>query len=68
MAVADVYDALISKRVYKPRYTHREACEMIAGERNLQFDPSVVAAFSEVKDRFLEISREFGPDEKTSEK
>jgi putative two-component system response regulator len=56
MAVADVYDALISKRVYKPGYTHAKAVEMICAERGRHFDPVVVDAFVAIQDRFAEIS------------
>ncbi|MES9855100.1 MAG: HD domain-containing phosphohydrolase [Sedimenticola sp.] len=39
MALADVYDALLSKRVYKPAFTHEKACEIIQEGRGTQFDP-----------------------------
>jgi putative two-component system response regulator len=44
MAVADVYDALISKRVYKPAFTHEQAMQMIREQSGRHFDPQVVAA------------------------
>lgn len=52
MAVADVYDALVSKRIYKDAIPHFEAVTIIAGQRGRQFDPDVV-------DIFLEIARDF---------
>src|SRR5690606_12028402 len=44
MALADVYDALISKRVYKPAYTHEQAVAIILEGRGTHFDPDVVDA------------------------
>jgi putative two-component system response regulator len=44
MAVADVYDALVSVRVYKPAFSHERAMEIIAAERGKQFDPDVADA------------------------
>ena len=45
MAVADVYDALISERVYKPAYSHEQAVEIIRDGRSSHFDPDMVDAF-----------------------
>jgi len=45
MAVADVYDALISKRVYKPPFPHQQALAIIADGKGSHFDPQVVNAF-----------------------
>ena len=59
MAIADVYDALISRRVYKPPYSHKTAVRMITEERGGHFDPEVVDAFLTVTDRFLQIALEF---------
>ena len=44
VSVADVYDALTSKRVYKPAMPHEEAVKIIAGGSGTQFDPAVVEA------------------------
>ena len=44
-AVCDVYDALVSPRHYKPRWTHDEALEEIARQRGKHFDPALVDAF-----------------------
>ena len=57
MAVADVYDALISKRVYKPAFSHEKAKGIILEGRGGHFDPDVVDAFVAVENKFLEISR-----------
>ena len=45
MAIVDVYDALISKRVYKPPHTHESAMGIIESGRGTHFDPDVVDAF-----------------------
>ena len=45
MAVADVYDALVSRRVYKPALPRRQAYDWIVGQRGKHFDPAVVDAF-----------------------
>ncbi|MCG8427028.1 MAG: HD domain-containing protein, partial [Chromatiales bacterium] len=63
MAVADVYDALISRRVYKPPYSHKTAIRMIAAEKAKHFDPDVIDAFLAVQDQFLDIALLFLDDE-----
>lgn len=45
VAVADVYDAMVSNKVYKKGMSHAQAVECIAAERGAQFDPVVVDAF-----------------------
>ena len=57
MALADVYDALISHRVYKPEIPHKKAVEIILESRGTHFDPDVVDAFIRIQDQFLGISR-----------
>ncbi len=59
MAVADVYDALISKRVYKPAFSHEKAREIILDWKGINFDPKVVDAFIAVEKRFIQIAAEF---------
>jgi putative two-component system response regulator len=59
MAVADVYDALISKRVYKPALPHEQAVAMIVKERNAHFDPDIVDALLNVAGTFLEIAASY---------
>lgn len=49
MAIVDVYDALISKRIYKPAFTHDEAIKMILSERGAHFDPTIVDAFMDIQ-------------------
>ena len=59
MAIADVYDALISKRVYKPAFSHEKAVAIITEGRGNHFDPDMVEAFLQIADRFEEIARTF---------
>lgn len=55
VSVADVYDALTTKRRYKPAYSHQEASKVIEQESGRQFDPEVISAFIEAKPDFLRI-------------
>ncbi len=59
MAVADVYDALISKRVYKPAFSHEQACATIIKGRGTHFDPDMVDAFVEIAEDFLGIAQKY---------
>jgi putative two-component system response regulator len=59
MAVADVYDALISKRVYKPAFSHEQAYEIMRKGRGTHFDPDILDAFVELEARFKAIATEF---------
>ena len=56
MALADVYDALISRRVYRDPLPHAEAVRIIGLTRGKHFDPDVVDAFLEVQDNFHAIA------------
>ena len=59
LAVADVYDALISNKVYKDGMSHDAAVKVIFSERGEHFDPDVVDAFMEVSAEFEAISQRF---------
>ena len=59
MAVADVYDALISKRVYKPAMPHEKAVQIIREGRGQHFDPDIVDTFLEIADEFRTIAAAF---------
>jgi response regulator RpfG family c-di-GMP phosphodiesterase len=59
MAVADVYDALITKRVYKPAWSHERAAQTVREGAGSHFDPAVVAAFTAAEDEFRAIARQF---------
>jgi adenylate cyclase len=63
MAIADVYDALRTKRVYKPAYSHNKARNIIVAGRGAQFDPDVVDAFLALEDRFVQIAEKFADPE-----
>ena len=56
MALADVYDALISKRPYKKPYSHSEAINTIQISSGTHFDPDIVDAFLEIKEEFRKIA------------
>jgi len=58
MALADVYDALISKRVYKPSFPHKKAVEIIRQGRGSHFAPDMVDTFLELEDEFRKIALE----------
>jgi HD-GYP domain-containing protein (c-di-GMP phosphodiesterase class II) len=59
MALADVYDALISKRVYKPPFSHAMSVDTIEKGRGTHFDPDLVDAFIEIHEQFRDIALEF---------
>ena len=59
MALADAYDAMTSKRIYKSAISHEKAMEIILGEKGRHFDPDVVDAFVESKEEFQEIARRY---------
>jgi len=59
MAVADVYDALISRRVYKPSMSHEAAVAIIAEGRGKHFDPDMVDAFMELQQDFIDIAKRY---------
>jgi len=54
MAIADVYDALISKRPYKEPFSHETSVQIINEGSGAQFDPSLVEVFNLAADRFKE--------------
>ena len=57
MAVADAYDALRSKRPYKPPFTHEKGCAIIMEAAGRHFDPAVIDAFRAVESEFAEIRK-----------
>ncbi|MBR6266763.1 MAG: HD domain-containing protein [Selenomonadaceae bacterium] len=59
MAVADVFDALVSNRSYKKGFPYEKALAIIREERGAHFDPIVVDAFFAVKDEILKVADEF---------
>lgn len=59
MAVADVYDALISRRVYKEGMTHEQAVATIWQGRGQHFDPDITDAFMSLQSEFQAIAQQF---------
>jgi putative two-component system response regulator len=56
MAVADVYDALICRRIYKQPFSHEDAQRLISEGSGRKFDPLLVEAFQRLAPRFAEIA------------
>jgi putative two-component system response regulator len=63
MALADVYDALTSVRVYKAAMPHHKAAEIIRQGRGTHFDPDLVDAFIQLEGAFREICETYADDE-----
>jgi putative two-component system response regulator len=59
MAVADVYDALISRRVYKEGMPHEQAVQIILDGKGTHFDPHIIEAFVVLHETFKEIASTF---------
>ena len=59
MAVADVYDALISRRVYKEGMPHEKAVSIIAEGRGTHFDPDVTDAFLALTEQFQSVAKRY---------
>lgn len=59
MALADVYDALISKRVYKEAFSHQTAKDIIIEDKGRHFDPDIVDVFVEIEGVFREIADQY---------
>ena len=59
MAVADVYDALISRRVYKEGMPHEKAVQIMIDGRGSHFDPDLIDAFIELQEEFRAIAKRF---------
>ena len=59
MALADVYDALISRRCYKEPYSFQEAEKIIIRERGKHFDPIIIEEFMELQLEFRNIAHRY---------
>lgn len=57
LAVVDVYDALVSPRIYKEPFSHAEAVRIISEGSGSQFDPNIVEAFLKVQEDFEHFDR-----------
>jgi putative two-component system response regulator len=62
VALADVYDALVSRRIYKSAYPHELSKSIILGEKSKHFDPDIIDVFCECEDAFCEIQKKYGAD------
>jgi len=62
MAVADVYDALITRRIYKPAFAHEESVDIIKNGYAAHFDPDIVDAFIEIEKELYEVAQKFKKD------
>jgi putative two-component system response regulator len=60
MALADVYDALRSERVYKPAYSHEQTVALMESEAERQFDPRLFRIFRETAAEWAEVFTRFG--------
>jgi len=67
MAVADVYDALISRRVYKAGMSHEAALEIMVEGKGKHFDPDILDAFLEIREQFRAIAGEYADDDSVME-
>lgn len=59
MAIADVYDALISRRVYKEGMPHEKAVQIMIEGRGSHFDPDMLDAFLDIQEEFRGIAQRF---------
>ena len=66
MAIADVYDALISVRPYKKALDHEEACKIIEDSAGTQFDPVLVDVFRNVEEAFAQNAKKVGAEASTA--
>lgn len=62
-SVADVYDALTSRRVYKPAFPHEKARDIIVADAGTHFDERIVEAFARHENEFVEIARQYADHE-----
>lgn len=68
VALADMYDALTSKRVYKPAMPHAKAREIILQNRGSHFDPRIVDAFLRLESEFDRVREELAPKDGADER
>jgi putative two-component system response regulator len=59
VALADVYDALTTRRIYKPAFSHAKSRQIILDGTGTHFDPDIVNAFLQNEDRFVDILEQF---------
>ncbi|MFZ1493684.1 MAG: two-component system response regulator [Candidatus Competibacter denitrificans] len=59
MAIADIYDAIVNRRIYKEPFSHDDAAEFIKANRGSHFDPDITDAFLAIQDEFKAIAERF---------
>ncbi len=59
MAVADMYDSLITRRIYKTAHSHAQAIDILRAGRGTDFDPDIIDAFLALQDDFQAIAQRF---------
>ena len=65
MAIADVFDALLSKRPYKEPFTLEKTLAIIKEGRGSHFDPTVVDSFMDILDQILDIREKYKDEEES---
>ncbi len=68
MAIADVYDALISRRVYKPPFPHEKAMAIMIEGRGSHFDPDMLDAFVEISEECRSVAEAYADSEEDVQK
>jgi putative two-component system response regulator len=61
-----VYDALISRRVYKPAFSHEASVQIILQGSGSHFDPELVTAFDAIQDDFRQIALRYADEDPTA--
>jgi len=59
ISIVDMYDALVSKRVYKEAYSHEQSMVIILAEKGKKFDPTIVESFQSIEPITLKIHQQF---------
>ena len=59
MAISDVYDALVTKRVYKEAFSHEKTIEIIQEGSGTHFDPTLVEVFLQFNEEFKQLSEQY---------
>jgi cyclic di-GMP phosphodiesterase len=67
MAVADVYDALITRRVYKPPFSHKKALSIMGQGKGSHFDPDIIDVFLKHEADFRQIAHDFADSDEERE-
>ena len=68
MAIADVYDSLISRRIYKDGMSHEKATDIILEGKGAHFDPDIVDAFIAIQEEFQAIALRYADSNSDLEK